>query len=225
VKTQIIKYLLIEHLLLLQEGFHYGISMLAKKNPHITIQGKEINTQEGYGNFIVSLKDAEGVEFIWMNIDFPFSEQEKRFPSALLDTLKRYNPEVQILVVLQHATVYTLRNIFQKIKPHGILELKDCDQKTIYTALKASIQKEIFYSKSILQLLHTFLQTFESMDHADFAILHELDLGTAVSALPEKVFLSHATILTRRANLKALFKLEGKTDSQLLQEVKRLGYV
>jgi len=223
--TQILKYLLVEHLPLLQEGFHNGLAMLAQKNPHITLKGKEIITQEGYGNFLTSLKDMDGLNLIWMNIDFPLSKQEKRFQFTLLDTLKKYNPEVQILVVLQHATVYTLRIVFQKINPHVILELKDCDQKTIYAALKATMQNEILYSKSILHLLHTFLQTFESMDHVDFTILHELDLGTAVSALPEKVFLSPATILTRRANLKALFKLEGKTDSHLLQEVKRLGYV
>jgi DNA-binding NarL/FixJ family response regulator len=209
----------------LREGFHHGVTVLSENNSHITLSGVEINNRESLGNFMVSLMDATGLDLIWMNIDFPLPLQEKQSPFPLLETLNKYNPEVRILISLKQATVYTLRNIFQKINPHGILELVDCDQKTINAALKALIQQEVFYSKSILLLLHTFLQTFESLDNADFAILHELDKGTAVTALPQKVLLSHSTILTRRTNLKILFKLEGKTDSHLVQEAKRLGYI
>src|SRR5690606_10422629 len=149
----------------------------------------------------------------------------KQSPFTLLETLKKHNPEVQILVSLQQATVYALRNIFQKINPHGILELVDCDQKTINAALNALIQQEVFYSKNVLLLLHKFLQTFESLDNGDYAILHELSNGTAITALPQTVLLSHSTILTRRTNLKALFNVKGETDAHLVQEVKRLGYI
>ena len=224
-KIQTLKYLFVEHLPLLQEGFHHGITMLSENNSHIDLSGIEINNREAYGNFLTPLMDDTAFDLIWMNIDFPFPIQEKQPQFMLIETLRKHNPEVRILVSLQQATVYALRNIFQKINPHGILELVDCDQKTINAALTALIQKEVFYSKSVLLLLHTFLQTFESMDNGDYAILHELSNGTAITALPQTVLLSHSTILTRRTNLKALFNVKGETDAHLVQEVKRLGYI
>lgn len=225
VETQNLKYLFIEHLPLLQEGFHNGITMLSENNSQINLSGIEITNREVYGGSLTALMDDTTFDLIWVNIDFPFPIIGNQSPFTLLETLRKDNPEAQILVNLQQATVYALRKIFQKINPHGILELVDCDQKTITAALSTLLQKEIFYSKSILLLLHKFLQTFEKMDNADYAILQELDKGTPVTALPGKVFLSHSTILTKRTQLKTLFNLEGKTDSHLVQEVKRLGYV
>lgn len=225
VETQNLKYLFIEHLPLLQEGFHLGITMLSENNSQINLSGIEINNREVNGGSLTALMDNTTFDLIWMNIDFPFPIIGNQSPFTLLEALRKDNPEAQILVNLQQATVYALRKIFQKINPHGILELVDCDHKTITAALSTLLQKEIFYSKSILLLLHKFLGTFEKMDNADYAILQELDKGTSVTALPEKVFLSHSTILMRRTNLKALFNLEGKTDSDLLREVKRLGYI
>mgnify|MGYP001161044036 FL=1 len=225
VEPQNLKYLFIEHLPLLQEGFHNGITMLSENNSQINLSGIEITNREVNGGSLTALMHDTTFDFIWMNIDFPFPTIGSQSPFTLLETLRKDNPEAQILVNLQQATVYALRKIFQKINPHGILELVDCDQKTITAALSTLLQKEIFYSKSILLLLHKFLQTFEKMDNADYAILQELDKGTPVTALPGKVFLSHSTILTKRTQLKTLFNLEGKTDSHLVQEVKRLGYV
>ena len=199
--------------------------MISENNSHINFSGKEINNRQADGNFIASLLNATALDLIWMNIDFPMPIQEKQSPFTLLETLRKHNPEGRIVISLQQATVYSLRRIFQKINPHCILALTDCDQKTIYNALNALLQKEVFYSKAILLLLHKFLQTFESMDNADYSILHELDLGTAVTALPEKVLLSHSTILTRRTQLKTLFNLIGKPDADLVREVKRLGYI
>jgi len=225
VEIQTLKYLLIEHLPVLQEGFHHGITMIAENNSHIDLSGIEINNREAYDNFLSLLKDDTVIDIIWINIDFPMPTIQKQSPFTLLETLQNNNPEVQILVILQQATVYSLRNIFQKINPHGILELVDCDQKTITTALNTLLQKEIFYSKSILLLLHKFLQTFEKMDNADFAILQELDKGTPVRKISKKVFLSDSTILIRRTKLKALFNLSRQTDADLIREVKRHRYI
>ena len=221
--SQIVKYLFIEHLPLLQEGFRNGIVYLSETNTSFKFQGVEIISKDDRLSSIDQLMEGTNFNFIWMNLDFPLQEKHSAF--SLLATLKKHSPEACVVVSLQLATVYSLRKTFQKINPHGILDLKDCDQKTIMAAVKAVIAKEIFYSKNILLLLQKFLQTFETMDNADYSILHELDNGTAVTALPEKVFLSHSTILTRRTNLKALFNLAGKTDAHLVQEVKRQGYI
>lgn len=224
-ETQTLKYLFIEQLPVLREGFHHGLKNISENNPYVTLIGKEINSGEAYSIAIEHLLEGNTYHLIWMNMDFPMPLQEKQSSLSLLSTLKKHTPQVQILVTMQQATVYSLREIFQKINPQCILALTDCDQKTIYNALNAILQKEVFYSKAILLLLHNFLQTFESMDNADYSILHELDLGTAVTSLPEKVFLSHSTILTKRTQLKTLFNLTGKPDADLVREVKRQGYI
>jgi len=224
-ETQNLKYLFIEHLPLLQEGFHHGITMLSENNSQINLSGIEINNREAYGGSLTALMDDTTFDLIWMNIDFPFPIIGSQSPFTLLETLRKDNPEAQILVNLQQATVYALRNVFQKINPHGILELVDCDQKTITAALGTLLQKEIFYSKSILLLLHKFLQTFEKMDNADYAILQELDKGTPIRRISKKIFLSDSTILIRRTKLKALFNLSQQTDVDLIREVKRHRYI
>ena len=224
-ENQTLKYLLIEHLPILQDGFKHGITMLSESNPNINLIGKEIDSSEAYSNYLAPFIQDMPVDLVWMNIDFPLPIHEDNTPYTLLAILKKHNPQLRIAISLQQTTVYSLRLIFQKINPHVIVELIDCDQKTINTALDAIIHKEIYYSKTVLLLLHRFLKTFESMDSADYNIIRELDKGTAVTALPKKVLLSHSTILSRRTNLKILFNLEGKTDSDLLREVKRLGYI
>jgi hypothetical protein len=223
--SQTLKYLFIEQLPVLWEGFHDGIKNISENNPYFILVGKEIITPDLYISNLDQLLEDNTYHLIWMNMDFPIPLQAKQTAFSLLYSLKKRNPEVRVLVTLQQATVYSLRNIFQKINPHAILELVDCDHKTIASALNAVIQKEIFYSKTVLLLLHRFLQTFETMDNAEYTILHELYNGTAINNLPEKVLLSHSTILIRRTNLKALFNLDGKTDAHLVQEVKRQGYI
>lgn len=224
-ETQTLKYLFVEHLPLLQEGFKNGIKYISDRKGFLNFKGTAVKSSDIYNISLAQLIEGTNFHFVWMNMDFPIPSQENHTPLSLLSTIKKNNPKTYILVTIQQATVYSLRRIFQKINPHCILALTDCDQKTISNALNALLQKEVFYSKAILLLLHKFLQTFESMDNADYSILHELDLGTAVTALPEKVFLSHSTILTKRTQLKTLFNLEGKTDAHLVQEVKRLGYI
>jgi len=226
VQSQTQKYLFVEHLPLLQEGFQNAINHISENTTTIRFQGSEIKRSDDFGVSIAQLlEDSSAINFIWLNMDFPIPSQDKHNPFSIASTLMKTHPEARILITLQQATVYALRKIFQKINPHVVLELVDCDQQTIIKSLIAIIHKEIFYSKTILLLLHKFLQTFEAMDNADYAILHELDKGAPVTHLPKKVLLSHSTILTRRTQLKTLFNLSGKTDADLLREVKRQGYI
>ncbi|MBK5214556.1 MAG: response regulator transcription factor [Flavobacteriaceae bacterium] len=224
--TKTFKYLLIEHLSLLKDGFHNGLKHIAVNNTFLNFEGIELSDIDANRPSLNDLINSNSFYFIWINLDFPFPVHEKYNTSiSLLSTVKKNNPETHIVVTMRNTTVYSLRKVFKKINPHCILELIDCDQETIIASLNAVIKREVYYSRNVLLLLHKFLKTFETMDNTDYAILHELDLGTAITALPEKVHLSHSTILTKRTKLKELFNLVGKTDTDLIKEVKRQNFI
>lgn len=221
-----LKYLLLEHLSILRDGFHLGLKNMAIQHPDLILKGIEISDINADKPTLNQLIANNSFHFIWMNLDFPIPLHEKHHtPISLLSSLKNSYPEAHIIAITGNTKVYFLRKIFQKENPHCILELVDCDQQTIVNALNVTLKKDVYYSPTIMKLLHNFLKTFDAMDQADYSILHELSLGTPVTALPEKVFLSHSTILSRRTKLKELFKVYGKSDTELIREVKMQGYV
>lgn len=222
-ERQGLKYLLLDPLPILREAFYQGIDMLKASYPQYSWIGKELNSREAREALKEDPGTAPGYQLIWLHLD-P-AKQEKENPFKLLAAWQLHSPEAHIVVSLQQATIYLIRKVLQKVNPHGMLALVDCEQAAIGAALTAVLRQEVFYSKTVLLLLHTFFQTFEAMDRADYAILHEMDKGTPITQLPEKVLLSHSSILNRRIKLKALFDLEGKTDAHLLQQAKKLGYI
>ncbi|MCG2419745.1 hypothetical protein K8089_11990 [Aequorivita sp. F47161] len=224
VKT--LKYLFIEHLLFVKDGFYDGLKQISRSNSFLKLEGIEISDVATNSPLLSELIDNNRFYFVWVNLDFPLElKEEHTTPVALLAAIKKKYPETHLVVTMRNITVFSLRKVFKKINPQIVLELIDCDRETIIDALRSVFKKEVYYSRNVLMLLYKFLETFEVMDDTDYAILHELDLGTAVSALPKKVHLAHSTILIRRTKLKEVFKLVGKTDMDLIKAVKTQRFV
>ncbi|MEM0519023.1 hypothetical protein [Aequorivita flava] len=224
--TKTLKYLFIEHILFLKDGFHNGLRHLKENNPILNLIGYEISDIETNRPTLSELITSNDFYFVWVNLEFPMHGNERySTATALLSALKKKNPKTRIVVITQNNTVYSLRKVLKKINPQGILEVTDCDQESIMRALNAVIKNEVYYSRNIMLLIRKFIGTFETMDDADYAILYELHLGTAVTSLPKKVHLSHSTILKKRSRLKELFNLSGKTDTDLIKEVKTQQFI
>lgn len=223
-ETQTVKYLLIEHLPLLTNGYESAMREIAHHQPNILFKGEMIDSLEGI--YIQDLVKKDNYQYILINLDFSqWKNQTYKTPLAFLIYIRKEHPEIRIMMSLQRATVYAFREIYTKITPDCIVEITDCTPKTIYEAITHLLESQVFYSKTILDIFQIFIKANHSLDAMDYGILYELSVGTPINKLPYKIHLAPTTIFKRKINLKIFFNVEGQTDRELIKKAKQQRFI
>jgi len=99
------------------------------------------------------------------------------------------------------------------------------DLNKISETVGETIEVDIYFSKTILQLQRIYRTNLHIVDDIDYHILHELSLGTKNIDLPKKIFLSSTTINRRKHKLKDFLGITDQSDSALIRKAKELRYV
>ncbi|WGF92178.1 hypothetical protein [Aequorivita marisscotiae] len=224
--TKVWKYLILEHLPVLIDVYSNGLNEISRNQVDSTIKTTWISEIDIESTNLQELIEKYRYDFICVNFNFPFSNQKKhQLAIDFLAFVTNHYPAIRIMVSVQNTTVYKMKMLYQKINPTCIIDVRDCTQKTVNSAFNDLSRGEIFYSKTVLQLFHKYLEANGVMDSLDYEILYELSIGTPINVLPKKVLLSASVIYRKKIRIKEFFGVAELTDSELVQEARRRGFV
>ncbi len=223
-KTQIIKYLLIEHLPLLVNSYENAFGEIGKDQSNTFFDGEAITNLDGI--LLQDLVEKNSYHYILINIDFvPWQNQTYKTPLAFLVQIRKHKPHIRVMVSFQRASVCAFRKVYSQIAPDCIMEATDCTPQTVRQALTHLIAGEVFYSRTILELFQLFIKANHFLDGQDYKILQELSFGTPIKELPDKINLSATTIFKRRMKLKLFFQVDGQHDTELIKRAKEQRFI
>ena len=223
-KTQILKYLLIEHLPLLVNSYENAFGEIGKEKSNIFFDGEIITSLEGIT--LQELLEKESYHYILINTDFaPWRNQTYKTPLAFLVRIRKHQPHIRVMVSFQRASVCAFREVYSQIAPDCMVEATDCTSQTVRQAISHLIAGEVFYSKTILELFQLFIKANHFLDGQDYEILRELSIGTPIKELPDKINLSATTIFKRRMKLKLFFQVDGQHDTELIKRAKEQRFI
>ncbi|MCL6294846.1 response regulator [Jejuia spongiicola] len=161
-----------------------------------------------------------------LDINLPPSKQNNVLCGEDLGIeLRKYFPQVKIIIYTANNDNYRLNNILRSVNPDGFLIKSDIDYKGLMMAIHRVLTNPPYYSPSILNLIRQHITSDFVLDATDRVLLHELSKGTRTKDLPNFVNLSKGGVERRKRHLKEVFNIEGKGDKKLIQIAKDRGYV
>ncbi len=161
-----------------------------------------------------------------LDVNIPPSKKKKVLCGEDLGMeLRRYFPQLKIIIYTSNNDNYRLNNILRSINPEGFLIKSDIDYKGLIGAISRVLVNPPFYSPSILSLIRQHISNDFLLDATDRMLLHELSKGTKTKDLPNFVNLSKSGVERRKRHLKEVFNIVDKGDKKLIQIAKEKGYV
>lgn len=161
-----------------------------------------------------------------LDINIPPSKQKNILCGEDLGVeLRKYFPQIRIIIYTSNNDNYRLNNILRSVNPDGFLIKSDIDYKGLVTAINHVLTKPPYYSPSILNLIRQHITSDFVLDRTDRVILYEISKGTKNKDLSNFVNLSKSGIEQRKRRLKEVFDIEDKGDKKLIQVAKQKGYV
>ncbi len=139
--------------------------------------------------------------------------------------LRKYFPEIKIMVYTACSDNYRLNNILSTINPEGFLVKSDVGYENLIEAIRRVLTRPPYYSESILSLIRQHISNDFVLDSVDRLLLYEISKGTRTKDLPGLVNLSKGGVERRKRHLKEVFNIEDKGDKELIQMAKDKGYI
>ncbi len=117
-----------------------------------------------------------------------------------------------------------LKTLINNVSPRGLIIKNDLTFDELLNAFDKVIKDEIYYSKSILEMLGSHDNSIE-IDLFDKQILFHLSKGTSIQDIPQFVPISLNAIESRKINLKKLLEVVNGEDSDLVKAAKNKGLI
>ena len=161
-----------------------------------------------------------------LDINIPPSEDKKILCGEDIGIeLRKYFPQIKIIVYTSNNDNYRLNNILRSINPEGFLIKSDINYKNLVDAISRVLINPPYYSNTILNLIRQHISSDFLLDSIDRVVLYQLSKGTKTKDLPKFVKLSKGGVERRKRHLKEVFNIEDKSDKKLIQIAKEKGYI
>ena len=209
------------------------VSSLKSSLDYISNSGKKwdfrIKTARNCDDALLQIDNAvrnNPFDLAILDVNIPHSKDHKYISGEDLGAeLRRFFPNIKIIVFTSHSENFRLGNILQSVKPNGLLVKNDVDFNDLVECMSRVLNEIPFYSKTVLKLIRSQISNTFTLDRIDRLLLHQISLGTRTKNLPEIVGLSKSGIESRKRKLKEVFCLEKGDDKDLLDMAKEKGFI
>ena len=175
---------------------------------------------------IMSDPEMPDFDVAFFDISMPAYHEKNIFSGEdLARMMKKLLPDCKVILLTMHTESLKINNILKIINPNGLIIKNDLTFDELLVAFDKILKGEIYYSQTVLKLVHQQSGDDVLIDEFDRQILHHLSRGVRTKNLPLHTALSLSAIEKRKLNLKDLFKIKGGDDEALIAEGKKRGYI
>ena len=169
---------------------------------------------------------AQKIDLVFLGLNISTSQRGSNLRGEDIGVnIRSRFPEAKIMIKADSKNNYQINTILRSIKPEGFLIMTDVDMEVLRPAIIDVLTDPPFYSKSVLKSLWKSKGHNILLDEWDERLLYELSRGIKMKDLPEILPLSLTAIEKRKQNIKSLFGIVGRDNSQLLEKAKEYGFI
>lgn len=166
-------------------------------------------------------------DLVLLDLSLPPSKNEKFISGEDIGLwLRKKSPNTKIIVHTSFATAQRVRDILKNIHPEGFLSKAEIDSTTLLQTVKDVLMGKICHSSYIKEYTCNDNNVNDyTLDEIDRKILYHLCNGETNKTIAELVYLSIRGFEDRKAKLKQVFCITKDSDTNLIKEAKKRGYV
>lgn len=223
VATRLKKNILIvdDHPFIIQ-GYKNAITRY-NPNEYEFIISEAKDCQSAYG--LITNTDNLVFDIAFLDISMPAYEEKELYSGEdLAKLILQYMPNCKIIMLTMFTEFLKLKTLINNVSPRGLVIKNDLTFDELLSAFDKVINDELYYSKSILEMLGSHDNSIE-IDLFDKQILFHLSKGTKLQDIPQFVPISLNAIESRKANLKELLEVKSGEDSDLVRAAKNKGLI
>ena len=124
-----------------------------------------------------------------------------------------------------HKEPLWVNQIYKAINPEGFIAKSDINFKCFPEIFKSIDKNEVYFSQSIKFSQKIMIQNNINWDDYDSKILYYITQGIKTIHLPDYIPLSLSAIEKRKANIKKQLLLNSGSDKELIDAVKKMGFI
>jgi hypothetical protein len=124
-----------------------------------------------------------------------------------------------------HKEPLCVNQIYKAINPEGFIAKSDINFKCFPDIFKSIDKNEVYFSQSIKVSQKIMIQNNINWDDYDSKILYYITQGIKTIHLPDYIPLSLSAIEKRKANIKKQLLLTSGSDKELIDAVKKMGFI
>lgn len=164
-------------------------------------------------------------DIAFLDISMPSYEEKELYSGEdLAKLVLQYMPDCKIVMLTMFTEFLKLKTLINNVNPKGLVIKNDLTFDELLIAFDKVIKGELYYSKSIMEMLSLHDNSIE-IDLFDKQILFHLSKGTKMKDIPQFVPISLNAIESRKANLKELLGVVTGEDSDLVKAAKNKGLI
>ncbi len=169
--------------------------------------------------------DSLSFDIAFLDISMPAYEEKELYSGEdLAKLILQYMPNCKIIMLTMFTEFLKLKTLINNVSPRGLVIKNDLTFDELLIAFGKVINDDLYYSKSILEMLGSHDNSIE-IDLFDKQILFHLSKGTKLQDIPQFVPISLNAIESRKANLKELLDVVSGEDSDLVKAAKNKGLI
>ena len=174
---------------------------------------------------LIKNTDSLVFDIAFLDISMPSYEEKGLYSGEdlaklILETMS----DCRIILLTMFTEFLNIKTIINKINPNGLVIKNDLTFDELLSAFDTVIKNEIYYSKSVKEMLESHGNDIE-IDLFDKQILFHLSKGTALQDMPQYIPISLNAIEVRKTNLKELLKVSSGDDADLVTGAKKMGLI
>ncbi|WP_026714795.1 response regulator [Flavobacterium daejeonense] len=174
---------------------------------------------------LITNPDTAVFDIAFLDISMPSYEEKELYSGEdLAKLILQYMPDCKIVMLTMFTEFLKLKTLINNVSPRGLVIKNDLTFDELLIAFDKVIKDEIYYSKSILEMLSSHDNSIE-IDLFDKQILFHLSKGTKIHDIPQFVPISLNAIESRKENLKELLGVVDGEDSDLVRAAKNKGLI
>lgn len=223
--SKVVKILMIDDHSLILEGYKSKLQeSFPKDKLHILIDTAQ-DCDEAYEKIKNSIPSSS-YDIVFLDINLPPSKDRKFLSGEDLGKeIKRNSPETSLIVLTMYSENIRLLNILKHLNPEAFLIKSDITPQEFLKAFNKVREGEVYYSKSIIEIMRKKLTSDVVLDEYDRNILFHLAEGVRTKDLVQVVPLSLAAIEKRKKALKEILEVENSGDLALINMARKKGFL
>lgn len=169
---------------------------------------------------------TQNYDIILLDIQlFPSSAKDDRSGEDLGILARELVPESKVVFMSSFNDNYRIDSICKSVNPDGYMVKSEIDEESLLAMVKTISSGSPYYTASALKVFRRRMANDIVIDEQDKKILYQLSIGTRTKDIPPLISVSHATVESRKRQLKTLFGVDNGNDFALIEQAKERGFI